>query len=126
MVYNIVDDRCDAEYLLVGETLNPPGNWSSSPPHKHEYNNLPEESDHEEIYFFKVDPEQGFGIQRLYTDDRELDEACVVENNDAVIISKGYHPVVAAPGYSLYYLWVLAGKGKSPGNERRQRSFVGG
>ncbi len=64
----------------------------------------------EEVYFYKVYPEQGFGIQRIYSADKQLDEVDVVENNDVVMIPKGYHPVVAAPGYKFYYLWVLAGE----------------
>jgi len=64
----------------------------------------------EEVYFYKVYPEQGFGIQRIYSADKQLDEVYVVENNDVVLIPKGYHPVVAAPAYKLYYLWVLAGE----------------
>lgn len=111
-VYTSIGDNVEAERLLVGETLNPPGNWSSSPPHKHDVKAL-NEAPLEEVYFFKVKPSQGFGIQRIYTspdDDEPLDEAYVVENNDTVVIPRGYHPVVAAPGYSLYYLWILAGE----------------
>jgi len=97
--------------LLVGETLNRPGQWSSYPPHRHEEQNPPEEVRLEELYYFKVEPPQGFGFQRLYTDDRSLDEAYVIENDTFVMIPRGYHPVSAAPGYRLYYLWVLAGEG---------------
>jgi len=61
------------------------------------------------LYYFKVDPPQGFGFQRVYTDDRSLDEAYVIENDTFVMIPRGYHPVSAAPGYRIYYLWVLAG-----------------
>lgn len=109
-VYDIIDLTVEAERLVIGETLNPPGNWSSAPPHKHDIDNLPQESDQEEVYFFRMAPPQGFGMQRIYTDDGSLDEAYVLKNNDTVIIPKGYHPVVAAPGYRLYYLWILAGE----------------
>jgi len=98
------------EKLIVGETFNPPGNWSSAPPHKHDVSDLPRESKLEEVYFYKLNPPQGFALQRVYTQDGELDEAFVVRDGDAISIPKGYHPVVAAPGYSLYYLWVLAGE----------------
>jgi len=108
-VHNIVLGNCPAVSLLVGETFNPPGNWSSYPPHKHDVDDLPWESKLEEIYHFRVNPEQGFGIQRIYTADRSLDEIYTVENGDTVIIPEGYHPVAAAPGYQLYYLWMLAG-----------------
>jgi 5-deoxy-glucuronate isomerase len=109
-VYDIIDKDVPAEKLLIGETINPPGNWSSFPPHKHDYDNIPVESENEEIYFFRVCPSNGFGIQRVYTGDRSIEQSWVVENNDLVVITKGYHPVVAASGHKLYYLWVLAGE----------------
>ena len=102
-VYEIVRLREDAESLIVGETISGPGNWCSYPPHKHEL---------EEMYFFKVDPAQGFGIQRIYTDDKNLNELYVIENNTFVAIPEGCHPLVAAPGYSIWFLYVLAAKGK--------------
>ena len=109
-VFDIVDGSVDACRLLVGETINPPGNWSSAPPHRHQVDNLPEESNLEEAYFFRVDPPQGFGVIRIYTDDRKIDETYSVENNDLVLIPEGYHPVAALAGYRLYYLWMLAGE----------------
>ncbi len=108
-VYNIIDDSVDADKLLIGETINPPGNWSSAPPHRHEEDNLPEESKLDEVYFYKFNPDKGFGIQKVYTDDNSIDETYTIKNNDTVIIPRGYHPVVAGPGYELYYLWILAG-----------------
>jgi len=109
-VHDIVDMRVNARRIVVGETFTPPGNWSSYPPHRHDFDNLPEESDQEEVYFFKVEPSQGFGIQRIYTDDLSVNEVYTVRNNDVIAIPKGYHPVAAAPGYQLYYLWILAGE----------------
>ncbi|RKY69389.1 MAG: 5-deoxy-glucuronate isomerase [Candidatus Latescibacterota bacterium] len=109
-IRDIVDSSLDARHLLIGETINPPGNWSSVPPHRHDFDNLPEESNMEEVYFFKLEPQQGFGIQRIYTDDRSIDSTYVLQNDDTVVIPEGYHPVVAAPGYRLYYLWILAGE----------------
>jgi len=111
-VYTAIGDNVKAHRLMVGETLNPPGNWSSSPPHKHDEKSS-SETPYEEVYFFRVKPSQGFGIQRIYTspdDEDPFDEVYTVENNDTVIIPRGYHPVVAAPGYHLYYLWILAGE----------------
>jgi 5-deoxy-glucuronate isomerase len=96
--------------LLVGETINPPGNWSSYPPHKHDTDNPPHEVQLEEVYLFKVDPPGGFGVQLLYRDGNE--QAFTVRDDDVAAITAGYHPVVGAPGYSLYYLWVMAGKGR--------------
>ena len=102
------DDR--ASRLLVGETLNPPGNWSSYPPHKHDENAPPDEVRLEEIYLFRVAPEGGFGVQLLYEPAGE--RSFMVHDGDVAVIRSGYHPVVAAPGYDLYYLWVLAGDGR--------------
>lgn len=109
-VHDIVDQDVDASNMLVGETFSPPGNWSSAPPHRHDVDDPPRETNHEEIYFFKVKPAQGFMVIRLYTDDRSLDETYTVENNDTVIIPEGYHPVASGPGYEGYYLWILAGR----------------
>ena len=129
-VYDIIDERTPAGCLLVGETINPPGNWSSFPPHKHDIENSPEETKLEEIYFFKIQPEEGFGMQRVYTDpaskDECFDEALVLKNNTVTVMPRGYHPVCAAPGYSIYYLWVLAGKNrKLIPNEDPQHSWIG-
>ncbi len=107
--HDILPGPFKAKHLVVGETFNPPGNWSSVPPHCHEKDNLPVESLQEEVYFFKLSPAQGFGLQRMYTDDRSLDVCYTIEDNDTVVLPRGYHPVAAAPGYRLYYLWILAG-----------------
>jgi len=101
-----------ADKLLVGETFNSPGCWSSVPPHKHDRDDPPDERKLEEIYFYKLMPAQGFGIQWIYSQKgrgEELNEAIAVEDNDLVAIPRGYHPVVAGPGYRLYYLWAMAG-----------------
>ena len=111
-VHDVFGTLAGAQRLLVGETFNPPGNWSSFPPHRHERDDPPHESRHEEIYHFRFSPPSGFGLQRIYTDDGEVDESIAIRNGDTVVIPRGYHPVVAAPGYSLYYLWALAGASK--------------
>ena len=111
-VHDILDARTPAGNMLVGETFSPPGNWSSAPPHRHDVEDPPNETDHEEIYFFKCKPEQGFQLIRLYTDDYSLNTTYCVEQNDTVIIKEGYHPVAAGPGYRGYYLWLLAGKSR--------------
>jgi 5-deoxy-glucuronate isomerase len=98
-----------SQRLYLIEVITPPGNWSSVPPHKHDRYEPPIESKAEEIYFFKIEPEQGFGFQRVYTDDRSIDEAIVVENNTVTIQPRGYHPVANHPGYQMYYLNILAG-----------------
>ena len=108
-VYDIlVPDSSEAERLIVGETINGPGRWSGYPPHKHDEHDLPEESKLEEVYYFRVKPAQGFGLQRIYGDG--FDTAYAVREGDVATISKGYHSVAAAPGYDLYYLWMLAGE----------------
>lgn len=109
-VHDIIDGNFPSRRLLVGETFNPPGKWSSYPPHKHDRMAPPEETKMEQVYFFKVDPPQGFGIQRIYSPDRKVDDAYVIRDNSLTKLPFGYHPVAAAPGYSLYYLWVLAGE----------------
>jgi 5-deoxy-glucuronate isomerase len=97
--------------LLLGETINPPGNWSSYPPHRHDRDDPPREVDLEEVYLFKVDPPGGFGVQIRY-EEGGAEEAFLVRDDDIAVIRGGFHPVVAASGYSLYYLWVLAGEGR--------------
>ena len=111
-VRDILPATRPATRLLAGETLNPPGNWSSSPPHKHDRDRPQQEAELEEIYLFRVDPPQGFGLQFSYTTDPPQDCAFAVRDLDAVSIPAGYHPVVAGPGYALYYLWCLAGHGR--------------
>lgn len=108
-IYDIVDAPFPAHTMVLGETFNPPGFWSSAPPHKHEVDDPPHESEHEEAYLFRISPSRGFGMQRVYTDDGSLNESYTVEDGDVVAIPRGYHPVVAGPGYQLYYLWILAG-----------------
>jgi 5-deoxy-glucuronate isomerase len=106
-VHNIFVDDPHVRRLMVGETFNPPGNWSSFPPHKHDGRDG--EPMLEEVYYFRIDPPQGFGQQMLYTNDGE----CVthaVRDGDTVLLPYGYHPVSAPPGYRLYYLWGMAGE----------------
>jgi 5-deoxy-glucuronate isomerase len=108
-VTNILPETEPADSLLVVEVLTPAGNTSSYPPHKHDKNDLPRESLLEETYYHRLNPSQGFGFQRVYTDDRSLDEAMAVENGDVVLVPKGYHPTATCHGYDLYYLNVMAG-----------------
>jgi 5-deoxy-glucuronate isomerase len=109
-VRNILSDGDDrAESLLVVEVITPGGNWSSYPPHKHDRDALPEESYLEETYYHRLKPAQGFAFQRVYTDDRSIDETLTVADGDVVLVPKGYHPVGAPHGYDLYYLNVMAG-----------------
>ncbi len=112
-VFTAVGDTIAAEKLIAGETLNPPGAWSSYPPHKHDRSNPPQEAVMEEVYFFRIRPQQGYGLMSTYTapgDAPAFNNVFVVEDGDTVLIPRGYHPVVAAPGYELHYTWVLAGE----------------
>lgn len=109
LVHNILPESEPADSLLVVEVFTPEGHWSSYPPHKHDRNLLPEESLLEETYYYHIDPAQGFAIQRVYTDDRSLDETLAVLDGQAVLVPQGYHPVSAPAGYEVYYLNVMAG-----------------
>jgi 5-deoxy-glucuronate isomerase len=103
----------EAGSLLVCEVHTPPGHWSSYPPHKHDRDALPDESLLEETYYFRIDPPRGFGLQRVYTADRSLDETLSVRDRDTVLVPRGYHTVSAPPGYALYYLNVMAGPARA-------------
>lgn len=104
-----------ARRLIVGETFTPSGNWSTYPAHKHEVDDLPREAYHEEMYYFKVALADGFGIARFYTD--EAEHNYTVRDSTILMMPRGYHTVVSAPGYTTYYLWFLAG-------EHRQQAVV--
>ena len=105
----LAPDAFPADRLVAVEVLTPEGNWSSYPPHKHD-----EVSAHEaileEIYYFRVTAPEGFAFHRAYTRDGDIDATVTVRDGDVFLIPRGYHgPCVAAPGYDLYYLNVLAG-----------------
>lgn len=106
----MLDEKFDSEYFYIGEGMIPSGNWSGYPPHRHDFDNLPDEIDMEETYFYRFDPPQGFGIQKVYQPDGSIDETYTVKNNDTVAIAEGYHPLCGAPGYQMYYLWTMTGK----------------
>jgi 5-deoxy-glucuronate isomerase len=108
-VCDILPHTEPADHLLVVEVRTPSGHSSSYPPHKHDVDNLPLESSLEETYYHRINPEQGFAFQRVYTDDRGIDEAMAVENHDVVMVPRGYHPVTMPHAYDGYYLNVMAG-----------------
>jgi 5-deoxy-glucuronate isomerase len=106
-------DNFEADRLIAVEVLTPGGNWSSYPPHKHDEDS-DDESALEEIYYFEV-ADDGPGYQRVYTSGagKEIDVCAEVTTGDIVLVPFGYHgPSMAAPGYDLYYLNVMAGPGK--------------
>lgn len=104
----LMDDR-EAESLLVCEVLTPAGHWSSYPPHKHDVDDPPRQTFLEETYYHRIKPARGFGLQRVYSADRALDETLTFGDRDCVLVPRGYHTVSAPPGYDLYYLNVMAG-----------------
>ncbi|MEW9668299.1 5-deoxy-glucuronate isomerase [Ammoniphilus sp. 3BR4] len=110
-VHDIIADNADnrVQRTVLGETFSDPGQWSGYPPHKHDGEFAPEEPNLEEIYYYQVNPEQGFGVQLHYTKDLSIDDAHIIRHGDSFAIDKGYHPVVAGGGYQVYYLWFMAG-----------------
>jgi 5-deoxy-glucuronate isomerase len=126
--------------LVLVEVYTPGGNWSSYPPHKHDVHlsdgsgNLVE-ADLEEVYYYRIDPPEGYAYQRVYTDERcplhqagyPIDALVLASDGCAVLVPEGYHPVVSAPGYTTYYLNVLAGSAQSLANQDDPRySWVKG
>jgi 5-deoxy-glucuronate isomerase len=108
----IIYDRVPSKRLIVGETHVPAGNWCSSPPHSHDKDVEGQETQLEEIYYFRFRPAQGFGFQGVYTLDGELEEAYRIQDGDVVLVPRGMHPNVAGPGYEMYMLWGMAGPRK--------------
>ncbi|MDR0219462.1 MAG: 5-deoxy-glucuronate isomerase [Enterobacteriaceae bacterium] len=108
-VHNILPDDKPAGSLLVVEVYTDEGCTSSYPSHKHDTDNEPQETYLEETYYHRLNPAQGFCLQRVYTDDRLLDETMAVYDKDVVMVPKGYHPVATIAGYDNYYLNVMAG-----------------
>jgi 5-deoxy-glucuronate isomerase len=117
-VHDIVSESVPAQRLLVGETFNLAGQWSSFPPHKHDGGDG--EPELEEVYYYRFDRDDGFGFQGLYDhaangNPDDSGRAVLLRHGAVVGIPHGYHPVCAAPGYRLYYLWALSA---APGTPR--------
>ena len=112
-VRNVLPQTQEADSLLVVEVITPGGHWSSYPPHKHDKAAAGKETALEETYYHRLQPPQGFAFQRVYTDERDIDETFCVHDGDLVLVPRGYHPVGAAHGYDLYYLNVMAGPERS-------------
>jgi 5-deoxy-glucuronate isomerase len=107
-IRNVLPASAPAECLQIVEVVTPGGHWSSYPPHKHDSDSVGE-TQLEETYYHRLARPGGFAFQRVYTDDRSLDETMTVEDRDVVLVPRGYHPVSAAHGFDLYYLNVMAG-----------------
>jgi 5-deoxy-glucuronate isomerase len=108
-VCDILPQSAPAAHLLVVEVRTPAGHSSSYPPHKHDTDQVPAESVLEETYYHRIDPPQGYALQRVYTDDRSIDETMAAEDGDVVMVPRGYHPVTMPHAYQGYYLNVMAG-----------------
>ncbi|OSQ28477.1 5-deoxy-glucuronate isomerase [Thalassospira sp. MCCC 1A03138] len=104
-----MEEKDIADSLLVTEVFTPSGNWSSYPPHRHDEDNYPDMTYLEETYYHRLNPRQGFGFQRVFTEDGELDETMAVSDGDVVLVPKGHHPCGSPYGYEMYYLNVMAG-----------------
>ncbi|WP_425040170.1 5-deoxy-glucuronate isomerase [Primorskyibacter sp. S187A] len=98
-----------ADSLLVTEVFTPAGHWSSYPSHRHDEDDYPRITYLEETYYHRLNPSNGFGIQRVYTDDGQLDETMAVSDGDVVCVPRGHHPCGAPYGFEMYYLNVMAG-----------------
>ena len=101
------EDYCDS--LLVTEVFTPAGHWSSYPSHRHDEDDFPRITYLEETYYHRINPSDGFGIQRVYTDDLQLNETMAVHDGDVVLVPRGHHPCGAPHGFEMYYLNVMAG-----------------
>lgn len=112
-IVDVIRPEFPADKLLVCEVYTPSGNWSSYPPHKHDVHNPPKEVDLDEIYYYRVSAPEGYAFQRLYDHAGTRDDTLTLVDGDLVLIKDGYHPVVAAHGYNVYYLNVLAGSARS-------------
>jgi 5-deoxy-glucuronate isomerase len=99
-----------ARRLIVGETFVPSGNWSTYPCHKHEVDDLPREAFHEEMYYFRVNGPEGFGLCRHYSPERGYDSTYTIKDSTIFMAPHGYHTTCSAPGYTNYFLWFLAGE----------------
>ena len=120
-INSLVEPGFNCQKIVAVEVYTPSGNWSSFPAHKHDERKLAAdgtvlEASLEEIYFYKIEKPEGHAIQQVYTDDQSLDEIMKVKTNDAVLVPRGYHPVVAEHGYHCYYLNFLAGSDQSLAN----------
>lgn len=120
-IVDLIPPGFDCQRIVCVEVYTPGGNWSSYPPHKHDVHREDAsghvlEADLEEFYYYKFDKPKGYALQRVYTDDRALDEVVVAHSDDIVLVPEGYHPVSAAYGYHCYYLNFLAGSAQSLAN----------
>ncbi len=98
-----------SELFTVGQ-----GGWSGFPPHKHDTDQLPDESHHDETYNFRFRPNHGFGMQLVQREDGKVGDAYHIVDGSTIVLEKGYHPCVVAPGYEMYYFTILGGYAQRP------------
>jgi 5-deoxy-glucuronate isomerase len=112
-IVDIMPPSFPADRLMVIEVYTPGGNWSSYPPHKHDVHNPPAEVDLDEIYYYRIRQSAGFALQHLYPDQNAMAQTVEARDGDVVLVRSGFHPVVAGPGYDVYYLNFLAGSSRA-------------
>jgi 5-deoxy-glucuronate isomerase len=112
-IVDIITPAFPADKLMVIEVYTPGGNWSSYPPHKHDVHNPPAEVDLDEIYYYRIRQPEGFALQHLYSADGSESRVVKARDGDTVLVRSGFHPVVAGPGYDVYYLNFLAGSARA-------------
>jgi 5-deoxy-glucuronate isomerase len=112
-IVDVMTPAFPADRLMAVEVYTPGGNWSSYPPHKHDVHNPPAEVDLDEIYYYRIRQPEGFAFQHLYSDQNSDEQILKTRDGDVVLVRNGYHPVVAGPGYDVYYLNFLAGSSRA-------------
>jgi 5-deoxy-glucuronate isomerase len=112
-IVDIITPSFPADKLMVIEVYTPGGNWSSYPPHKHDVHRPPGEVDLDEIYYYRIRQPEGFALQHLYSAENPTGRTVHARDGDAVLVRSGFHPVVAGPGYDVYYLNFLAGSARA-------------
>jgi len=112
-IVDVIAPGFPGDKLMAIEVYTPGGNWSSYPPHKHDVHNPPAEVDLDEIYYYRIRQPEGFAFQHLYSGTDAGEQTLKPRDGDTVLVHSGYHPVVAGPGYDVYYLNFLAGSSRA-------------
>ncbi len=123
-IVDVISPAFPADKLMVIEVYTPGGNWSSYPPHKHDFHNPPAEVDLDEIYYYRIQ-NGGFALQHLYGGEDGVEQIVKAHDGDVVLVHSGYHAVVAGPGYDVYYLNFLAGSARALSvTEDKERAWI--
>lgn len=116
-IYHVLGQNANgrAGNILVSELFTVgAGGWSGFPPHKHHVERPGIESDHEEVFHYRFNPDHGFGAQFAYVGDDDFGPVYHVKSGSTIVLDKSYHPSVAAPGYEMYYFTILVGRNRRP------------